>query len=67
MVSSCTRGSSGWILGKKYSLKELLGTEMGCSWEVMESSSLEDFKIHGAVVLRDVVQRAILAVGGQLD
>ena len=65
MVSSCTRGSSGWILGKKYSLKELLGTEMG--WEVMESSSLEDFKIHGTVVLTDVVQRAILSVGGQLD
>jgi len=30
MTSNCTRGDSGWILGKTFSPKEWSCTEMGC-------------------------------------
>ena len=50
MAISCARGGSGWILGSISSQKE-----QWLPMEVVESPSLEVFKNHGAVALRDVV------------
>jgi len=44
------------MLGKSPSLKEQLGTGMGCPWRWLGHYSLEAFKIHLDVVLRDMVQ-----------
>jgi len=54
MVSSYTRGSSGWILGKT-SPKEWSGTGMGCGGEGVQSPSLEVFKNHGDGAHRNMV------------
>jgi len=55
MASSCARGSSGWMLGKIPSQRVVM------QWhrlprEVVESSSLEAFKKHVDMALRDVVR-----------
>ena len=34
MASSCARGDSGWMLGKKFSPKEWSGAGMGCPGSV---------------------------------
>ena len=55
MVLSCSRGGSAWILGKISSLKEWSGTGTGTAQGGVESPTLEEFKKHGDVVLRNMV------------
>jgi len=50
MASSCTRGGSGWILGRISSLKEWSGTGTAAQG-VVGSPSLEVFKKRVDVVL----------------
>jgi len=55
MASSCTRGGSGWILGKTF-----LSARAGLQWhrlprEVVQSPSLEVLKNRVDVALRDAV------------
>ena len=66
MASSCARGGSDWILGNISSLKEWSGAQTGWPgrWWVQ---SLEVFKKHLVVALRDMDSGKILVVGGQLD
>ena len=52
MAASCTRGGSGWMLGMIPSPKERSGA---AAQGVVGSSSLEAFKNHGDVALKDVV------------
>ena len=54
MASSCTRGGSGWILGRISSLKEWSGSGTAAQG-VVGSPSMEVFKNHGDVAPRDVV------------
>ena len=62
MALCCTRGGSGWLLGKISSQKEQLctGTAVQGVWE---SPSLEVLKNCGDVALRDVVMGTIGWVG----
>ena len=53
MASSCTRGGSGWILGKNSSQSGDALAQL--PKEVVGSPSLEVFQNHGDVALRDVV------------
>jgi len=52
---SCTRGSSGWILGRISTQKVRLGTGHRLLSEVVKSPSLEVSKKCGDVALRDMV------------
>ena len=49
MASGCTRGGSGWIVGKIQKSGDAVAQG------VVESPSLEVFRSHGDVALRDVV------------
>ena len=55
MASSCTRGDSGWILGKIYSQERVMRHWYRLPREGMESPSLEAVKKCGDVALRDTV------------
>jgi len=55
MASRCTRRGSGWIVGITSSPKEWSRAGMGCPGEMVGSSSLEAFKEHEDVALRNMV------------
>jgi len=55
MASGCTRGGFDWILEKNIFTERVLKHWNRLSREVMESPSLEVFKRHVAVALRDTV------------
>jgi len=53
-TSSCTRGGLDWILGK-ISLKRAVKHWSRLPSEAVESPSLDGFRRHVAVVLRDTI------------
>jgi len=55
MVSKCTRGGSGWILGKIPSLQRVVKCWNELLREVVESLSLEVPEKHLDRVFRDIV------------
>ena len=62
MALSSTRGGSDWIVGKR-----VIGCWNGLSKDVVESSFLEVFKERVDLILRDMVSRETLLVGGWWD
>jgi len=62
MALSCARPGSGWLLGKTSCPKQwqCIGT---AAQGVVESPSLEVFRDHGDVALRDVVMGMVGWVG----
>jgi len=68
MASSCARGRPGWILRKTYFQKErVIRHWNGVPRKLVETLSLEVFKNHIDIVLRNVVYWATLVVNGWLD
>ena len=55
IASTCARGGSGWILGKKSVSERAVRQWHRLPMEVVESPSLEMFKNHLDVALRDTV------------
>jgi len=55
MASSCARGGSEWVLGKNFFPGRVVRHWARLPRAVGDSPSLEIFKRHGDVVLRDMV------------